>query len=108
MDGKATPPPLPPPTPKAKAYPGFRDGVYGGFELIAVDEPKRTVRVRLTTMGQTREVEVSAIDEAKVFTANDLVGDFSSLHYGQRLSMCLRKKCDDEVVASAIFIERSR
>jgi hypothetical protein len=96
------------PAPRCHAAHAFRNGLYGGFELVGVDHSKKTVTVRLPPPSPKKDVEVPTFAEVEVFQANDLLGDFSCLRCGQKLSMYLRKKDDDEVVASAIFIERFR
>jgi hypothetical protein len=97
-----------PQTPRCRAAAPFRDGHYGGFELVGVNHSNKTVTVKLPSPSAKKEVEVPTLEDAQVFQANDYLGDFSSLRSGQKLSMYLRKKADDEVVASAIFIERFR
>jgi hypothetical protein len=73
-----------------------------------VDQLRRTVTVKLPSQCAKKQVEIPTLEDMQVFQANDLLGDFTCLRSGQSLSMYLRKTDGDEVVASAIFIERFR
>ncbi len=101
-----TPSPAQPVPPKYRANSSFRQGVYGGYELVRVDLSRKSLNVKLA--DHVSEVTVQMEDDVQIFEATDLKGDLRSLRTGQKLSMYLRKAEDNELVATAVFIERFR